>query len=83
MRATADGFIIDKGYNDIFGNYIEIRHSETTTTFYAHMDTTNVNKGDTVKGGEVIGTVGSTGFSTGPHLHYEVRINGKPVDPHL
>ena len=83
IRAVASGEVKDKGYNSIFGNYLEIRHSETTTTFYAHMDSVKVNKGDYVKGGETIGTVGSTGFSTGPHLHYELRINGKPTDPHF
>ena len=83
VRATANGTVIQVGYNDTFGNYVEIRHSESTTTFYAHMDTTNINVNDIVSGGEVIGTVGTTGFSTGPHLHYEIRIDGKPSDPHL
>ena len=83
VRSSADGTIIKKGYDDTFGNYLEIKHTETTTTFYAHMDIIDVNMGDEVSGGEEIGTVGSTGFSTGPHLHYEIRKDGKAIDPHF
>jgi murein DD-endopeptidase MepM/ murein hydrolase activator NlpD len=63
------------------GNYIEISHPNNTTTTYGHLDTLLVNLQQKVKRGDVLGTVGSTGRSTGPHLHFEVNIAGTPVDP--
>ena len=83
VRSTAKGNVIDTGYSEIYGNYIEIRHTETTTTFYAHLDSVNIKVGNSVKGGQIIGTVGSTGFSTGPHLHYEIKVNNIPINPHF
>ena len=67
----------DKGY----GRHVIIDHGFSYKTMYAHMEKIVVKKGQTVKRGDVIGYLGNTGLSTGPHLHYEVRKNEKPVDP--
>ncbi len=64
-----------------FGNYVIISHDGTYSTIYAHMAHTSVSAGDYVEQGQVIGTVGSTGWSTGPHLHFEVRVNGYDENP--
>ena len=63
------------------GQHIEIDHGYGYTTTYAHLSRFNVRQGQKVKRGDVIGYVGSTGLSTAPHLHYEVALNGKKVDP--
>lgn len=76
IRASADGTVIlarTAGYNGGYGLYVVIKHSNGTQTLYAHMSQVNVTVGETVKQGEVIGAVGNTGRSTGPHLHFEVR----------
>mgnify|MGYP001558748313 FL=1 len=76
ILAAADGEVIISrtgGWNGGYGNYIVIRHSNGTQTLYAHNSRNNVSVGDTVKQGEVIGMVGSTGKVTGPHLHFEIR----------
>ena len=72
-----------KGAYKSYGEYIIINHHDGTMTLYAHMlsGSRTVQEGDTVKQGQVIGTVGSTGNSTGPHLHFEVRVGGSPVNP--
>jgi murein DD-endopeptidase MepM/ murein hydrolase activator NlpD len=64
-----------------YGNAVMIAHGDGMITFYAHMSSIGVNIGQFVSKGETIGAVGSTGWSTGPHLHFEVRINGRPYDP--
>jgi len=64
-----------------YGQMVEIDHGNGLATRYGHMSQVDVDEGDEVKAGEVIGHVGSTGRSTGPHLHYEVRVDGEPVDP--
>ena len=64
-----------------YGNYVLISHSDGTSTLYAHMEKRNVSKGQVVKQGDVVGYVGTTGRSTGNHLHFEVRVNGSRVDP--
>lgn len=79
--ATANGQIVTVGYDDSFGNYIIIKHKHGIYTRYAHLSTTKVFKGDSVTQGQVIGTIGSTGIVTGPHLHYEVHIGSDVVDP--
>jgi len=82
VYAAGDGIVIradhaSRGY----GNHVRIDHGFGYVTLYGHMSKLKVKKGQHVKRGDVIGLVGSTGRSTGPHLHYEVRINGKPVNP--
>nr|WP_318715347.1 M23 family metallopeptidase [uncultured Treponema sp.] len=79
--ATANGQIVTVGYSDDFGNFIIIKHKHGIYTRYAHLATTRVKKGDIVNQRQVIGTIGNTGISTGPHLHYEVHIGSDVVDP--
>ncbi|OWY40445.1 peptidase [Xenophilus sp. AP218F] len=81
--APADGTLAKAERQNGYGNMIEIRHNAKTTTLYAHMSAfaKGMKAGKAVKAGEVIGYVGSTGRSTGPHLHFEVKINGQAVDP--
>lgn len=66
-----------------YGNYIILEHEGELTTFYGHLSENNVKAGDSVKAGDVIGQVGSTGYSTGPHLHFEVKLQGETQDPEL
>jgi len=63
------------------GNFVVIEHNGTYTTKYLHLDKRSVKQGESVKQGQVIGTVGSTGYATGPHLHYEFLINGTHTNP--
>lgn len=81
--AAADGKVIYAGYRGGYGNCIIIDHGNGVATLYAHMQSGSfmVSEGQTVERRDAIGRVGSTGLSTGPHLHFEVRINGTPVDP--
>ena len=81
VYACKSGTVAVVGYNSIYGNYIDIRHAGNTTSRYAHLSKTLVKQGQTVSTGGVIGLVGTTGASTGPHLHFEVRENGTPTDP--
>ncbi len=82
IRATGDGKIIRRGWGNAYGNVIYIQHAGKYTTVYAHMSKFGkYKKGDWVKQGQVIGYIGSTGRSTGPHLHYEFRKNGRHIDP--
>lgn len=82
VYATADGEVISTQKNSGgYGWCIDVDHGYNMTTKYAHLSKFNVKVGDKVKRGEVIGEVGSTGKSTGPHLHYEVRIKGTPHNP--
>lgn len=79
--AAADGAVSYSGWDNYYGNKIEIKHSDKLSTMYGHNAKMLVKVGDKVKQGQVIGLVGTTGQSSGPHLHYEVRISGQPVDP--
>ena len=81
IRATAGGRVITAGSNGGYGNMVEIDHGNGLTTRYAHMSAINVEEDQWVEAGAVVGKLGSTGRSTGPHLHYEVRIDGEAVDP--
>lgn len=82
IYATADGVVTDAGFNEGgYGNRVIIDHGFGYETLYGHMYRIKARQGQKVKRGEVIGYVGSTGKSTGPHCHYEVHRNGNPVDP--
>lgn len=81
IRATADGDVIQAGLCSGYGRLVVIDHGFGVTTWYGHLSGFNVQVGMHVKRGDVIGYEGNSGRSTGPHLHYEVRINNTPVDP--
>ena len=81
VRATANGKVATAGNQGGYGRMIEIDHGNGLSTRYGHLSVIGVKVGDTIKIGQVIGEVGSTGRSTGPHLHYETRIDGEAVDP--
>lgn len=81
VAAASSGTIILAQWYGGYGNYILIDHGGGYSTGYGHLSAIYVSVGQTVQRGQAIGAVGSTGQSTGPHLHFEVRINGKPVDP--
>ncbi len=81
IRATADGMISRADWFSSYGLYVSIEHGGEIQTRYGHMSRLNVAAGQAVKKGDIIGYVGSTGRSTGPHLHYEVRIRGAAVNP--
>jgi murein DD-endopeptidase MepM/ murein hydrolase activator NlpD len=81
VRATAAGKVTIAGWNGGYGKLVEIDHGNGLATRYGHMSEILVSEGQTVKLGQIVGRVGSTGRSTGPHLHYEPRIAGDPVDP--
>ena len=82
IMAAANGKVVEKKYEPLgFGHYIVIRHNYGFLTKYAHLNDVYVDEGDIVTQGQVIGAMGSTGLSTGPHLHFEVRIGSQVVDP--
>ena len=83
IKNVANGVVTEVGYDGSYGNKTVVTLDDGTEIWYCHQTSFLVNVGDTVRGGEVIGTVGSTGNSTGPHLHIEVRPGGgDPVDPY-
>jgi murein DD-endopeptidase MepM/ murein hydrolase activator NlpD len=81
LRAADGGRVLIAGFTGGYGNYTCIQHSGSLSTCYAHQTSIGVSVGSTVSQGQVIGQSGNTGNSTGPHLHFEVRVNGSPVDP--
>jgi len=81
IRSVGDGTVTFAGWNGSYGYMVSVRHNGTYSTNYAHMSKMAVKKGAKVKQGQVIGYVGSTGFSTGPHLHYEMVKNGVKINP--
>ena len=81
VRATANGKVVSSGWTGGYGRMVEIDHGNGLSTRYGHLSEIHVKIGDVIKIGQVIGAVGSTGRSTGPHLHYETRIDGDAVDP--
>src|SRR3954449_4644124 len=81
VRATANGKVVSSGSAGGYGRMVEIDHGNGLSTRYGHLSEINVRVGDQIRIGQVIGEVGSTGRSTGPHLHYETRIDGEAVDP--
>lgn len=81
IYAAKSGVVVTSTYNRSYGNYVVVSHSDGTSTLYAHMSRRNASEGQTVKQGAVIGYVGTTGSSTGNHLHFEVRVNGVRKNP--
>ena len=74
IYAANNGVVVDAGYNDISGNYVIINHNNGYYTVYGHMSKILTKKGDIVARGTVIGLIGSTGWSTGPHLHFSIFV---------
>ncbi len=83
VYATASGKVIRARSSQENGKYIVIKHINNITTVYLHLSSILVREGDFVKKGQIIGKVGDSGLATGPHLHYEVTYNGRPIDPLL
>lgn len=81
VRVTAYGKVVSAGWSGGYGRMVEVDHGNGLSTRYGHLSEINVKVGEIVKIGQVVGLVGSTGRSTGPHLHYETRIEGEAVDP--
>lgn len=81
IQVVADGTVTSASYNGAYGNLVKVDHGNGIETWYAHTSKMYVTVGQTVTAGEVIATVGSTGNSTGPHLHFEIRMNGEHVNP--
>ncbi len=79
--SVADGVVTESGFSGGFGNMVVVQHNARQSTVYAHLSKIAVRKGQTVKQGDNLGAVGATGWATGPHLHFEFRINGRHVDP--
>lgn len=79
--APADGLVEFTGWDNYFGNKVVVRHGDKFTTVYGHCDKTLVRQNQPVRRGQVIALVGTSGKSTGPHLHYEIHLDGKIVDP--
>jgi murein DD-endopeptidase MepM/ murein hydrolase activator NlpD len=81
ITAVADGVVLDVAYMGAYGLAIVMDHGHSIGTVYAHLSRTRVAKGQVVKAGEEIGRVGCSGWCTGPHVHFEVRIASKPENP--
>ena len=81
IHSAAAGTVIYATWMGGYGNVIIVDHGDGLSTLYAHQSSLAVGNGARVARGQTVGYVGSTGFSTGPHLHFEVRVNGNPVDP--
>ncbi len=81
VMAPADGVVVKAGFSTGYGNMVEISHGYGIKTIFGHNSRLNVKAGQRIKRGDVISYVGDSGSSTGPHLHYEVRLNGLPVNP--
>jgi murein DD-endopeptidase MepM/ murein hydrolase activator NlpD len=81
IRATAAGTVTHTGWSGGYGKMVEIDHGNGLSTRYGHLSSIEVEPGQPVRSGQIVGRLGSTGRSTGPHLHYETRIDGEAVDP--
>jgi murein DD-endopeptidase MepM/ murein hydrolase activator NlpD len=83
VRSVGDGVVEFAGWQNGYGNVVQVRHGKERSTLYAHLSRMDVRKGQSVEQGERLGAVGSTGWATGPHLHFEFHVNGQHVDPLL
>jgi murein DD-endopeptidase MepM/ murein hydrolase activator NlpD len=83
VRSVADGQVDFAGWQNGYGNVVQIRHSNERSTLYAHLSRIDVHKGQSIEQGQNLGAVGATGWATGPHLHFEFRVNGQHQDPLL
>jgi len=81
VHATADGTVTSAGWSGGYGRMVEVNHGNGLATRYGHLSAIDVHLGQTVKIGQIVGKAGTTGRSTGPHLHYETRVRGEAVDP--
>jgi murein DD-endopeptidase MepM/ murein hydrolase activator NlpD len=81
IRATAAGTVTHTGWSGGYGKMVEIDHGNGLSTRYGHLSSIDVEQGQSVRSGQIVGRMGSTGRSTGPHLHYETRVDGEAVDP--
>ncbi len=81
VHAAMDGVVTGAGWGEMSGNYVKLRHENGVETLYCHLQSANVAEGVAVRRGDVIGFVGQTGLATGPHLHFEVHIDGVKRDP--
>jgi len=81
VRATMDGKVATTGYSTLYGNFIIVSHDGGYQSLYGHLSYVGVSRGQSVSQSTIIGRVGNTGYSTGPHLHLSIYKNGKMVDP--
>ncbi|MDQ3375181.1 MAG: M23 family metallopeptidase [Acidobacteriota bacterium] len=81
VAAPAAGVVVEASWQGGYGNMVEINHGNGLSTRYGHLSRIGVQAGDRVQRGQPLGLVGSTGRSTGPHLHYELRLNERPINP--
>ena len=81
VRCAMDGVVRSAGWDDVYGNVVRIEHNDSLSTVYGHNDKILVKEGEYVTKGQAIATVGNTGRSTAPHLHFEILKNGKPCNP--
>jgi len=81
VKAARSGVVIANGWYGGYGKYLDVRHEGGIVTRYAHLSAANVRVGQGVNRGQQIGKIGTSGWATGPNLHFEVRVNGRPVDP--
>ncbi|GIM28938.1 metalloendopeptidase [Clostridium polyendosporum] len=81
IKSALGGIVKEIGYSNVYGNMIILNHGNGIETVYGHCSKIIVKSGETVKKGDIIGKIGSTGRSTGPHLHFELRVNGRAIDP--
>src|SRR6185312_1970008 len=82
VRATADGIVVQAGWENGYGRMVCVDHSNAVQTCYAHLSQIFVHTGQSMRRGEYVGRVGTSGRSTAPHLHYEVRVGGIPQNPY-
>ena len=83
VRVVGDGVVHFAGRQNGYGNVVEVQHGNNRSTLYAHLSRIDVRKGQRIEQGEVLGAVGATGWATGPHLHFEFRVDGRHQDPML